>query len=105
MKIKEKRQVEALVALEPKEIKPRETKQMDIVIIFCNGLAKTRESFEPVNFYDLSYNFKDSKIPSVSFIECNGPNNIFKTIHNVNIALEDVEKEQIKLKSDFGYIK
>ena len=26
-------------------------------------------------------------------------------MHNDNIALEDVEKEQIKLKSDLGYIK
>ena len=100
-----KKQVDALVALKPKEIKPRETKPNEYSDYFLNGLAKIREPFEPVNFYDLTYNFKDSKIPSVSFIEFEGPNNIFKNIHNGNIALEDVEKEQLKLKSDLGYIK
>ena len=60
---------------------------------------------EPLNFYDLTYDFKDSNIPSVKFIKFKGPNNIFKNIHDSNIALEYVEKEQIKLKSDLGYIK
>ena len=100
-----KKQVDALVALKPKEIKPRKTKPNEQSDYFLNGVAKIRESFEPVNFYDLTYNFKDSKIPSVSFIEFKGPNNIFKNIHNGNIALEDVEKEQIKLNSDLGYKK
>ena len=41
----------------------------------------------------------------MSFIKFKGPNNIFKNIHHGNIALEDVEKYQIKLKSELGYIK
>ena len=97
-----KKQVDALVALKSKEIKLRETKPNEYSDYFLNGLAKIRE---PVKFYDLIYNFKDSKIPSVIFIEFKSPNNIFKNIHNGNVALEDVEKEQIKIKSHLGYIK
>ena len=43
----------------------------------------------------------------LSFIKFKGPNNILKNknIHNCNIASEDVEKDQIKSKSDLGYIK
>ena len=76
------KQVDALA-----EIKPRETKPNEYSDYFLNGLAKIRKSFEPVDFYDLTYSFKDSKIPSVSFIEFKGPNTIFKSIHNGNIAL------------------
>ena len=83
-----KKQVDVLVALKPKEIKPRQTKSNEYSDYFVNGLAKTRESYEPVSFYDLTYNFKDSNIPSVSFIKFKGPNNIFKNIHNGSIALK-----------------
>ena len=65
------------MALKTKEIKPRETKLNEYSDYFLNGFAKIRESSEPVNFYDLTYNFKDSKIPSVSPIEFKGPNNVF----------------------------
>ena len=45
-----KKQVDALVALKTKEIKPRETKSNEYSDYFLNGLVKIRESFEPVNF-------------------------------------------------------
>ena len=96
LKIKEKKQIDALADLKPKEIKPRETKPNEYSDYFLNELARIRKSFESVNFYDLTYNFKDSNILSVSFIEFKGPNTIFKNIHNGNIPLEDVEKEQKK---------
>ena len=54
-----KKQVDALVALKRKEIKPRETNPNEYSDYFLNGLVKIRESFEPVNFYDLTYNFKE----------------------------------------------
>ena len=54
-----KKQVDALVALKTKEINPRETKSNEYSDYFLNGLVKIREYFEPVNFYDLAYNFKD----------------------------------------------
>ena len=69
-----KKQIDALADLEPKEIKVRETKPNEYSDYFLNGFAKIRKPFEPVNFYDLIYNFKDSTIPSVSFIEFKDPN-------------------------------
>ena len=98
-----KKQIDA--DLKPKGIKPRETKPNEYSDYFLNELARIGKSFEPVNFYDLIYNIKDSNIPSVSFIEFKGPNTIFKNIHNGNIPLEDVEKEQKKLKAELGRIK
>ena len=91
--------------LEALKLKPKETKPNEYSDYFLKGLAEIQESFEPVNFYDLTYNCKDSKILSVDSIKFKGPNNIFKNIHDGNIALEYVEKEQIKLKSNLGYIK
>ena len=40
-----------------------------------------------------------------NLIKFKGPNHIFKSIHYGDMALEYVVKEQIKLKSDLGYIK
>ena len=41
----------------------------------------------------------------MNLIKFEGPNHIFKSIHDSDIVLEVVEKEQIKLKSDLGHIK
>ena len=69
------------------------------------GLAKIRESYKPIDFNDLTYKFKDLRIPSVGFIKFKGPLHIFKGIHNGDIPLEDIEKKQIELKKDLGRIK
>ena len=53
-----KNQVDALVSLKSKEIKPIETKPDEYSDYFVNELAKIRESFEPVNFYDVIYDLK-----------------------------------------------
>ena len=68
-------------------------------------MAKNQESYEPVDFYEVTYNFKDSRIPSISFSKFKGPLHTFKSIHNGDITLEEVEKERIELKSDLGRIK
>ena len=68
-------------------------------------MAKIRESYEPINFYDLTYNFKDSKIPPISFSKFKGPLLTFKSIHIGDIALEDIEKQHVELKRDSGRIK
>ena len=106
----QEKKFDALADLKPKEIqpiktKPRETKPGEYSNYFINGLAIIRRSFEPVNLNDLTYKFKDSSIPSVKFIEYIGPNAIFKDIHDSNIILADLEKEQTKLKSELGFIK
>ena len=95
----------ALADLKPKEIKPRETKPNEYGNYFLDRLAKIRESYKPVDFNDVTYNFKDLRISPVSFIKFKGPLRIFKSIHNGDIPLEDIEKEQQELKKDLGGIK
>ena len=100
-----KKQIDALADLKPKEIKPRETKPNKYGDYFIDILAKIRESYKPIDFNDLTYNFKDLRIPSVGFIEFKGPLQIFKSTHNGDTPLKDIEKEQIELKKDLGRIK
>ena len=64
IKDQEEKQIYALVPLKPKEIKPRETKPNEYGDYFLNGLAKIGESYKPVDFYDVTYNFKDLRIPN-----------------------------------------
>ena len=94
-----------LKEIKPTKSKPRESNSGEYSDYFLNKLAIIRRSFEPVNFYDLIYNFKDSSIPPVQFIEFKGPNFIFKDIHDGNMTLESIEIEQKKLKAELGYIK
>ena len=64
-----KKQIDALKTLEslkPKEVKPREIKPNEYGDYFLNGRAKIPESYKPIDFYDVDYNFKDLKIPSIS---------------------------------------
>ena len=68
-------------------------------------MAKIRKSFKPVDFYNLTYNFKDSRTPSISFSKFDGPLHTCKSINDGDIPLEDVEKDQIELKRDLGRIK
>ena len=77
----EKKQIDALADLKPKEIKPRETKPNEYGDYFLNGLAKITESYEPVDFNYLIYNFKELRILSVSFSKFKGRMHIFKSIH------------------------
>ena len=72
------KQTDALADLKPRKIKPRETKPGEYSDYLLNKLAIIRRSFEPVKFYDLAYEFKDSNIPAVKFIEYKGPNAILK---------------------------
>ena len=104
LKIKEKKQIDALADLKPKEIKPRETKPNEHSYYFVNEMIKIQESYEPIDFHCLTYNFKDLRIPSISFSKFETPLNIFKRIHNDNVPLEDIEKEQTELKRDLDRI-
>ena len=100
-----KKQIDALADLKPKEIKVRVTKPNKYGDYFIDGLAKIRESYNPIDFNNLTYNFKDSRIDPVGFIKFKGPLHILKNIHNGDIRLEDIEKQQIKFKRDLGRIK
>ena len=94
-----KKQVEALTNSKLKEIKPKETKPNEYGDYFLNGLAKIRESSEPIDFNNLIYFYKGNNAP-IKFIGYKGPMHIFKRIHNGDISLEDIEKEQIKFKRE-----
>ena len=61
-----KKQIDALADLKAKEIKPTETKPNKYGDYFVDGLA---ESYKPIDFNGLTYNFKDLRIPSVGFIK------------------------------------
>ena len=100
-----KKQIDALADLKPKEIKAREIKASEYGDYFLDGLAKIRESYKPIDFNDVTYNFKDLRIPPVGFIKSEGPLHIFKNIHNGDIPLEDIEEEQKALKRDLSRTK
>ena len=57
-----KKQIDALADLKPKEIKPRETKPNKCGDYFIDELVKIRESYKPIDFNGLTYNFKDLRI-------------------------------------------
>ena len=82
----------------------KQTKPNEYGDYFLNGLAKLRESSEPNDFNNLIYFYKGNSVP-IKFIGYKGPMHIFKSIHNGDISLEDVEKEQIKFKKDLPHIK
>ena len=96
---------DALADLKPKETKPRETKPNEYGDHFLDRLAKIRESYKHIDFNDVTYNFKDLRISPVGFIKFKGPLHIFKSIHDGDIPLEDLEKEQKELKRDLGRMK
>ena len=58
-----KKQIDALEDLKPKEIKPRKSKPDEYGDYFLDDFAKIRDSYEPVDFCDVTYNFTDSRIP------------------------------------------
>ena len=68
-------------------------------------MAEIRKNNPRINFNNLTYNFKGSENAPISLVEFKGPNYIFKDMHNGDIALEDVEKEQKELILDLSRIK
>ena len=75
-----KKQIDALAVLKTKQITPKEAKPNEYGDYFIDGLAKIRESYEPIDFNDLTFKFKDLRIPPVGFIKFKGPLHIFKSI-------------------------
>ena len=97
--------LKSLNSLKPKEVKPKEIKPVKYSNYFVEGLAEIQKNNPPIDFNNLTFNFKDPKHAPISFIKFKGPNRIFKTIHDGDIFVKDVEKEQEKFKSDIGEIK
>ena len=99
-----KKQVDALKSLKPEEIKPKEIKPVKYGAYFLNGLVEIK-NYPKIDFDNLKYTFKDRNNNAIAFIGFKGPLHSFKSIYNGNITLEDVEKDQINLKSDLGHIR
>ena len=72
-----KKQIDALADLKPMEIKPREPKPNEYSDYFLNKMMEIQEFYEPTDFYYLIFNFKDLRIPSISFFKFKTPVNIF----------------------------
>ena len=94
------KQGDALKALKPKEVKPIEYDNY-----FINGRAEIRNSTKTMDLNNLTYNLKGPNIVLIRFIEFKGPLHILRSIHDRDKLLEDVEKDQINLKSELGRIK
>ena len=67
-------------------------------------MVEVRNQFHKIDFNDLTYFYKGSTAP-IKFIGFEGPLHIFKSIYNGSILLEDVEKQQIKLKNHLNHKK
>ena len=87
MKIKEKKQIDALADLKAKEIKPRETKPNKYSDYFLERLAEIKNSAK-IDFNNLKYTFKDRNDNPIDFIGFKGPLHIFKSIYDGGITLE-----------------
>ena len=99
-----KKETDALADLKPKEIKSRKTKPNEYGDYFPNEMIKILEFYSPIDSHYPTYNFKDLRIPSISFSKFKTPLNIFKRIKNGDIPLEDIEKEQAELERNLGHI-
>ena len=99
------KQADPLEALKTNELKPKDAKPIEYDNYFINRLAETRDSSKPIDYDNLTCNFKGPNISPINLIEFKGTLNIFESIYDGNRSLEDVEKDQIRLKSDVGHIK
>ena len=90
------KQADAFKALKPKQLKQKETKPIEYDDYFTNGLAEMRDSTKAIDFNNLTYNVTGESAP-ISFVGFKGPLNIFKSIYNGDVALEDVEKDKKNL--------
>ena len=91
--------------LKLKEVKPKETKPVEYSNYFLERLAEIQKNNPPIDFNNLIYSVKGPKHAPASFINFIGPNRIFKSIHDGDISVKDVEKEQQIFKSDIGEIR
>ena len=96
LKIKEKKQVDALKSLKslkPKEVKSKETKPIDYDDYYINRMAEILGQSKKIDFSNLTYIFKGKTAPT-NFIGFKGSLHIFKSICSGDVALEDVEKDK-----------
>ena len=86
--------------MKPKEVKAKETKTIEYDDFYIDKIAEMRDLSKRFDFNNLTYIYKGKSAP-INLISFKGPLRIFKSIYNGDKALEDVEKDQKKLKSNF----
>ena len=100
-KIKEKKQVDTLKTIKPKELEAIEDKSDDNEThlkhkkVF-NELSSERVDeiyniTKEIDFNNLTYHFKGSNTVPINFIDFRGPMHIYDEIKNGNISIEKVE--------------
>ena len=75
-----------------------------MMIIILIKWRKYKANQKKIDLNNLTYIFK-GKTAATNFIGFKGPLHIFKSIYRDDIALENVEKDQKKLKAELGRIK
>ena len=60
--------LKSLESLKSKEVKPKQAKPIEYNDYFLNWFVKIRESFKPINFHDLTYNFKSENLAPISLL-------------------------------------
>ena len=97
------KQVEVLRVLKPKEqTKPIEDKSDNKLLVreetynrlLDERLNEIQEIRKKIDYNNLTYNFKDSRISSINFIKFKGPFGIFREIRDGNISLTKAEEDQ-----------
>ena len=97
------KQVEVLRVLKPKEqTKPIEDKSDNKLLVreetynrlLDERLNEIQEIRKKIDYNNLTYNFKDSRISSINFIKFKVPFGIFREIRDGNISLTKAEEDQ-----------
>ena len=55
--------------MKPKELKPKEAKPVEYNDYFLKGLVEIRKNNQPVDFNDLTYNFKGPEYAPINLVE------------------------------------
>ena len=113
MKIKEKKQIDALESLEPKEQAKPITyhdeslgqKEESYNKLFDEKLDEIQELSREIDYKNLNYNFTTKVSGSINFIKFKGPFCLFKKIREGDISLKMAEEDQEKFKREFSQIK
>ena len=114
MKIREKKQVDALENLKPiegsKAIKydddeSLEQKQETYNKLFDEKLDEIQELSKEIDYKNLNYDFTTKASGPINFTGYNGPFTLFKKIRDADISLEMAEEDQKKSKGKISQIK
>ena len=113
MKITEKKQIDALESLEPKEQAKPITyddeslgqKEESYNKLFDEKLDEIQEVRRKIDYKNLSYNFTKTASGSINFIKFKGLFSLFKKIRDGDTSIEIMEQDQEKFKRQLSQTK